>query len=233
MRAGVVNIKQIAAFDFGQHAVDRKFVVVFAKRAGHIIFVVARCVFFTHNGNVMIRAVHRRTHQVDRAGVHADIFLVGMFFVYGSCDKRTVRTHHKPAELGVNGNIAHACRHENFVIDRFHAFADFENIVRFLVRLIGNADTAGKVDETDIGAGLFFQADGDFKQSSCKGRVIVVCHGVAREESVQTEFFDAFFFQNAIGFKQLFGGHAVFRIAGVIHNAVRNLEVTARIVAAG
>ena len=194
MRAGVVNIKQIAAFDFGQHTVDCEFIIVFAKRAGHVIFVVTRRVFFAHNGNMMIGAVHRRTHQIDRAGVHADIFLVGMFFVNGSCDKRTVRPHHKPAELGVNGNIAHACRYENFVINSFHAFADFENIVRLLVGLIGNTDTAGKVDKTNIGAGFLFQTDGDFKQSFGKSRIIVICHGVAREESVQTEFFDTFFF---------------------------------------
>ena len=45
------------------------------------IFVVARLVLFSHNGDVMICPVNCRTHQVDCTGIHTDILFIGVFLM--------------------------------------------------------------------------------------------------------------------------------------------------------
>ena len=39
--------KVISYLDFGKHPVDGKFIVIFAKRTYHIVFMVAGCIFFS------------------------------------------------------------------------------------------------------------------------------------------------------------------------------------------
>ncbi len=62
MCSGIVDNKIVADIHFWQHAVYGKFIVIFTKRTGHVIFAVARSVFFSEDGDMMVRAVHGRPH---------------------------------------------------------------------------------------------------------------------------------------------------------------------------
>ena len=69
----------IALVDLREFAVNSEFITVLTEGSGYIISMIARLIFFTEDGNVMISTVDRRTHQVSRAGIYTDILLVSMF----------------------------------------------------------------------------------------------------------------------------------------------------------
>ena len=81
-------------------------------------------------------------------------------------------------------------------------------------------------------AGLFVQAHGQAEQHTGQLGVIVVGDGVAGEEGVDAELLRAFLQQAGIRFGHLVLGHAVFGIAGVVHDAVAKLKHAAGVVAA-
>ena len=87
---GVVDIHDVADVDLGQHPVDGKLVVVLAQTAHHIIHVIAGLVFLAQHSDVMVCAIHGRTHQVGSAGVQTDVLLIDMLFVDGRCHQSTV-----------------------------------------------------------------------------------------------------------------------------------------------
>ena len=72
----------------GQHPVHRKFVVVLAQAAHHVVCVVAGGVLLAQHRNVVVGPVHGRAHQVGRAGVQTDVLLVDVLFVDGAVDTR-------------------------------------------------------------------------------------------------------------------------------------------------
>lgn len=98
-------------------------------------------VLFPKHCDVMIRAIHRRTHEVHRAGIDAGIFLVNMLEVDDLRHERTVRCQHETAHLGGNAHITKPRRYEDLIERPVHALADRENIIRFLIRLVRNAYT--------------------------------------------------------------------------------------------
>ena len=49
--------------------------------------------------DMVVSAVHCRTHQVYRAGIHTDILFVSVLLMDRSCDKRTVRSQHETSKL--------------------------------------------------------------------------------------------------------------------------------------
>ena len=147
--------EQVALIDLRKHAVDCKLIVVFAEGTCHIVLVVAGLVLFSHNRDMMVSAVHSRTHQVYRACVHTDILFVSVLLMDRSCDKRTVRSQHETSKLSEDRNIAHSCRNENFLVNFSYALTDNLDIVRLLVRSVRDSDSAREVDELDVGASLF------------------------------------------------------------------------------
>ena len=62
--------------------------------------------------------------------------------------------------------------------------------------------------------------------------VVVVGDGVAGKECVDAKVLGALGLEHVEGLEELLGGHAVFGVAGVIHDAVGELEQAARIKAA-
>ena len=81
-------------------------------------------------------------------------------------------------------------------------------------------------------AGLALQAHGKLKEDARELGVVVVGDGVAGKECVDAKVFGALGLERAKGLKELLGGHAVLGVAGVIHDAVGELEQAARIKAA-
>ena len=101
-----------------------------------------------------------------------------------------------------------------------------------LLGQIGDTDAAGQIDEGDMCAGLALQAHGKLKEDARELGVVVVGDGVAGKECVDAKVFGALGLEHAEGLEELLGGHAVFGVAGVIHDAVGELEQAARIKAA-
>ena len=81
-------------------------------------------------------------------------------------------------------------------------------------------------------AGLALQAYGKLKEDARELGVVVVGDGVAGKECVDTKVLGALGLEHAEGLEELLGGHAIFGVARVVHDAVGELEQTARIKAA-
>ena len=116
---------------------------------------ITRLVLLAHHSDVVVSAVHCRTHQVYRAGIHTDILFVSVLLMDRSCDKRTVRSQHEAAKLCEERHIAHSCRNKNFLVNLSYALADDLDVVRLLIRSVRDTDSAGEVDELDVSASLF------------------------------------------------------------------------------
>ena len=238
MGAGVVDHQQVAGTDLRQHPVNGKLVVVFAEGAGDVVFVVAGLVFLAHDGDVVIGAVHGRPHQVGGAGVYADILLVGVFFVNRSCDQAAVGPQQEAAQLGADGNVAHACRHQDFLIGPADPVADGGDIIGRLIGPVGDPHAAGEVDEGNAASGFPLKFHRRFKEDPRQSGVVVVGERVGGQESVDAEALGSQVPERLESFRKLGPGHAVFRLAGVVHDlealfAFAQLEHAARIVAAG
>ena len=146
--------EQVALIDLRKHAVDCKLIVVLAEGACHIVLVITRLVLLAHHRDVVVSAIHCRTHQVYRAGIHTDVLFVSVLLMDRSCDKRTVRSQHETAKLSEDRHIAHSCRNKNFLVNLSYALTDNLDIIRLLIRSVRDTDSAGEVDELDISAGL-------------------------------------------------------------------------------
>ena len=181
---------------------------------------------------MMICTVHSRTHQIRCARIYADILFMSMLLMDRFCNKASVRCKHKAAKLRVDCNIAHSGRNQHFLIYFPHAFTDHLDIIRFLIRFVRNSDTSGQIDEFNMRTRFLLKLYSNFKKHFRKSRVILVRHRIACKKCMDAEFLCPFCFQDLEGFKDLFGGHAVFRVARVIHDAVGNLEQSTRIVPA-
>lgn len=144
MRARVVDIEQVAHVNFRQTAVDSKLIVVLAQAAYHIVHMVAGRIFFAQHRDVVIRAIHRRTHQIAGARIHADIFLISMFFMAGGRHQRAVRTKYKAPQLSEDRHVAHSRGHKHLFKRLSHAFPDGRNVVGRFIRPIRNAHARRK-----------------------------------------------------------------------------------------
>ena len=147
----------------------------------------------------------------------------------GLGDQAAVGAHHKAAHLGADGHIAHAGRNQDLVVCRVHSRTDGVNVVGLLLGQIGDADTAGQIDKGDMCAGLALQAHGKLKEDACELGIVVVGDGVAGKECMDAKVLGALGLEHAERLEELLGGHAVLGVAGVVHNAVRELEQAARI----
>ena len=181
---------------------------------------------------MVVGAIHGRADQIDGTGVDTDIVLVDLLLVDGLGDQAAVGAHHKAAHLGADGHIAHAGGNQDLVVCRVHPLADGVNVVGLLLGQIRDADAARQIDEGDVCAGLALQAHGKLKEDARKLGVVVVGDGIAGEEGVDTKVLGALGLEHAEGLEELLGGHTVFGVAGVIHDAVGELEQAARIKAA-
>ena len=230
MCAGVVDEEVVALLELRKRTIDGELVVVLTEGAGHVIGMVAWRVFLAEDGDVMVCAVHRRAHEVDRTGVHAGILLIGMLEVDDLRDQCAVWCQHEAAHLGEDADVAETVRYEDLIEYAMNALADRLDVVRFLVRLVWHADTAGEVDEVERDAGLCLDLDSELEELLRQGRVVIVRYRVRCEKGVHAEVLDAALLQDAVALDELCGGHAVLRILRVIHDGVCDAEVSARIV---
>ena len=111
MCSRVMDIEIIPHLHLWQHTINGKLVVVLAKRTCHIILVVTWCIFLAQNCDVVICAIHCRTHQIDRTGIHADVLLIGMLLMNCLCYQRSIRSHHETSHLCVDGDICKTSRY--------------------------------------------------------------------------------------------------------------------------
>ena len=194
---------------------------------------IAGGVFLAQHRDVMVRAVHRRAHQVAGAGVHADVLLVGVLLVAGGRHQRAVGAEHEAAQLRADAHVAHAGGHEHLFIGLAHALADGRDVVLRILRAVCDAHAAGEVDQRDVRAGLAVQLHRRLKQDARQHRVVRVGQRVGREERVQAEVPGALLHQRAVRLRELRAGHAVFGVLGLIHDPVADGKLSARIEAAG
>ena len=213
-----------------QLAINGELVVVLAQIARNVVRVCDRrrglvgATRLAHHRNVVVGAIHGRADQIDGACVDTDIVLVDLLLVDGLGHQAAVGAHHKATHLGANRHIAHAGGNQNLVVGRMHSFADGMDIVGLLLGQVGDADAAGQIDKGDVCAGLALQAHGKLKEDARELGVVVVGDGVAGKECVDAKVFGALGLERAKGLEELLGGHAVFGVAGVIHDAVGELE---------
>ena len=233
MRAGIVDINVIADVNLRQIAVNGKLVVIFAQTAGHVVGMIAQRVFLAEHGDMVVCAVHRRTHEVCRAGVQTGILLIGMLLVDALGNQSAVRAKDKAAHLGIDGNIVHASRNKNLVVCLMHAFTDGHDVVRLLRRTVRNAYAAGQVDECDMHAGLLLHVNRQLEQDACQCRIVLIGNRVGGEECVNAEMLNTLLLHVLERFDQLLAGHAVLGLLRGIHDGVVQHEVAARIEAAG
>ena len=113
-----------------------------------------------------------------------------------------------------------------------YTFANLQDIIAFLIRCIRDTNTAGQVDVGKLDAGLFLQLNSYLEQDLCKGRVVVICDRVTCKERMQAELLCTCVTQLCISFEQLLFCHAVFGIAGIVHDGCGDREGSARIVTA-
>ena len=181
---------------------------------------------------MVVGAVHGRPHEVDGTCVDAHVLLVDVLVVDGPRDEAAVGSKHKAAHLGEDANVAHASRHEHLLIGLAHALADDADVVGRLTRQVGHAHAAGQVHEVHMGARLGPKPHRKLEEDAGELGVVLVGHGVARQEGVDAEVPGAALAQLAEGLEELLGGHAVLGVAGVVHDAVGELEEPARVEAA-
>ena len=111
-----------------------------------------------------------------------------------------------------------------------YALTDHADIIRYLIRSIGNPHATGKIDKGNLNTGLFFQLDYKFKQSLCQSRVIIIRHGIAYQKGMQAKTLCTFITQDLVSLEKLLFSHAILGIPRIIHDPIRNLIDTARIV---
>ena len=232
MRACVVDDEQVAHVDAGQRPVDGELVVVLAQAAGHVIDVVAGRVLLAHDGDVMVRAVHGRAHEVRGAGVHADVFLIDVLVVQAAGDEHAVRGEHEAAQLRIDGHVAHARGDERLLIRAAHALADGRDVGRRLAGPVGDAHAARQIHKRHVRARLIAQAHGRLKQQPRQRGVVRARQRVGRQQRVQPEVLRAQRHQLAIGLRELRIGHAILGVLRRVHDRIARHKRPARIVPA-
>ena len=150
--ACIVNGKNVANLDFWQITLDSKFVVVFAKRASYVVHMVAWLIFLAQHGNVMISAVHSRTHKIVHTCIAANVFAECMFQVTNCRYQISVRTGNETSRFQIQFHRRKTIRNKNVFIFLANTLADFENVEFLLLRTIRNAKTATKIDEVEANA---------------------------------------------------------------------------------
>ena len=217
--------ENVADLQLGQHAVDRELVVVFAQRTDDVVFVVAGRVLLAEHGDVVVRAVHRRAHEVGGAGVHAGVLLVDVFEVDYRRDQVAVGTQHESAQLRAQRRL-HAAGERALVLS-LDAVGNRVDVGHLVGRQIGDADAARQVDELEVRARLGVKFARGVEQNAGERGVVLVAEVVGREEGVQPEALDAQRLQLAHRFGQLSARHAVFGVLRRAHDLLVDREVLA------
>ena len=178
---------------------------------------------------MMISPVHGRPHQVHCAGVYSCILLVGMLLMNHLRHQVPVRPHHIASQFCIDCYLSHSRRNQNFLISLPHALAYHPDIIRLLIRVIGNADPTGKIDKGNMCPGFLLQLCRQLKQLSGQCRIVLVGHSIAGKESMYSEFLHALCFQDTEPLKHLLFRKTVFCLSGIVHNIRPHGKISSRI----
>ena len=201
MCSRIMDHQYISHINLRKHTIDCKFIIVLTQRSCHIIFVIARRIFFAHYCNVMVSSVHCRTHKVNRTCIYTNVFFMCMFLVDCSCNQASIRSHHETSHLCIDCDISHTCRYQYFFVYTADTITDRTNIIRLLIWFVRNTYTTGQVDEFDVYTCFLLKFYRNFKQYFRKHRIIFICYGITCKECMDTKFFCSFCFQNFESFK--------------------------------
>ena len=105
MSTRIVNHQCITDLADGQRSIYGEFIVILTEAADNIhnLCLTLRSI---HIGNVVIRAIHSRTQQINRRGIHSQIGSVGLLLVGNIGDKQAIRRQHKAAQLRINLDLS-------------------------------------------------------------------------------------------------------------------------------
>ena len=145
---------------------------------------IAGRLFLAHDRNVMIGSVHGRTHKIGSAGIQSDILFINVFFMNGFCHQTAIGSHHETAHFRAEAHISHARRNQYLFVHSAHAVADGLDIIRLLIRPVGNAHSSGQIDKGNVTACLFLKFYRHFKQNFRQRRIIFVGHRIDGQKSV-------------------------------------------------
>jgi len=157
---------------------------------------------------------------------------MGMLFVNCFCHQTAVGSQHKPAHFGAKLDIRHTRRFQHLFVCLTYALADFSDVRFLLIRAIGNAHAAGKVDKGHRQTSVILNFHRQTEQLPRQRGVIVILCGVRGQKCVDSHFLGAPLLQNFRRLNNLRLGHAVFCLTRGIHNGIGNLKVSAGIVTA-
>ena len=219
MGAGVVNNDQIAFVDRGQIALDGEFVVVLAKRPDHVDRPARRRVQLGRHGDVMIGAVHARSHQGLHRGVHTDVCAIDVLAVDGPHDQHSVRSGHVASAFHVKLRPVAVFRLEILQHGRYLCGHVFQ-VERLLLRPIGDAQAPSHVDEleTDIQPAGYLC---DQRQQHLHGfNHVLVVELVGGDHRVHAEPAGAAFGRQPVRVENLIVGQSVFGLHRVADDEV-------------
>ena len=228
----IVDEEDVAHVDARQGAVDRELVAVLAQTPHHVVHMVGGLALLAEHRDVVVGAVDRRPHEVGRAGVDADVLLVDVLLVDGGRQQRAEGREHEAAELGQDGDVAHAGGHQDPVEHLVDARPDGLDVVCRLLGPVVDPHAAREVDGADMHARLVRDALRKLEELGGQRRIVVVRHGVGGEERVDAEVARAERLEPHERLDHLVLAHAVLGLAGVVHDAVAQLEDPAGVVAA-
>ena len=181
---------------------------------------------------MVVCTIDCRTHQISRTRIYTNILFVDVLLMNGLCHNTAIRSQHKASHLGIDGNISHSRRDKHFVKRFVDTLTDHTDVIGLLIRCIRNSYTAGKIDKTDVTAGLLLQLHHEFKQLLCQLRIIFIGYCIAGQKGMDTEILCPLALKDLIGINQLILGHTILGISGVVHDSVAEFEHTSRIIAA-
>ena len=229
MGAGVVDDDEVAHFDFRQFSLDSKFVAVFAKRTGHIIDMVLRCIGFAKDGDVVVRAIHARAHEVSHASVGADVVSVNVLVVQGFGHQEAEGAGHHAAAFEGNTGMVEACH--LFFEKNLRTFAEAFQIHRILLRTVRNADAAAEVDEGDGDTLFSLDFIGQVKHHADGAQESRELQFSGNDHGVDTDVGNPFFFRPVHAGHELVLHHAVLGFFRCADNGIAASQVRARVVA--
>ena len=220
----------ISHVNLWKHTVNGKFIIVFTEWTCYIVFVVAWLIFFAEYRDVVICTVHCRTHKVYRTGINSNILFVYMFFMNCFCYESAIWCEHETPKLCKYCHISHSCRYHYLIKFLVYTLTDNCYIVWLFILCIRDSDPTGEVDELNLNSCLFFKLYSEFKEDSCKCRIVIIAYCITGKKWMYSEIFCSHWFKSLESFYHLLFCHAILGIPRVVHDVCSHLEHSARIV---
>ena len=173
---------------------------------------VSRCALLAEHGDVVIRAVERRAHEVRHAGVETDVVLVRVLLVEDGRDKPARITRHGTPALRADADISEPRRAHDLMIEALDTCADRGVVHRTFLRTVRDAEAAAEVDELDVDAEPLLQLSREFKHDAGSEKERLRAPLGGNDHCMQAEALHAHLTRAAIRLEHLRAREAVFRL---------------------